>query len=144
MYYTWLYYSLSQVWRSFHSITWSSAVTCTFFIFKQSLHAEFIPRCLWAIVAARSSSSGISCSIILSMLSVSIILSLYRGWRVESFFLNLRTVPGNLAPHYRRRIKNMSPFPFLCRFYQGHPTTIFGKISVRKTIWNLEFSEHLL
>ena len=27
---------------------------------------------------------------------------------------------------------------------QGHPTTIFGKISVRKTIWELEFSEHLL
>ena len=27
---------------------------------------------------------------------------------------------------------------------QGHPTTIFGKISVRKTIWDLEFSEHLL
>ena len=26
---------------------------------------------------------------------------------------------------------------------QGHPTTIFGKISVRKTIWELEFSEHL-
>ena len=24
---------------------------------------------------------------------------------------------------------------------QGHPTTIFGKISVRKTIWDLEFSE---
>ena len=28
--------------------------------------------------------------------------------------------------------------------YQGHPTAIFGKISVRKTIWELEFSEHLL
>ena len=27
---------------------------------------------------------------------------------------------------------------------QGHPTTIFGEISVRKTIWDLEFSEHLL
>ena len=27
---------------------------------------------------------------------------------------------------------------------QGHPTAIFGKISVRKTIWELEFSEHLL
>ena len=27
---------------------------------------------------------------------------------------------------------------------QGHPTVIFGKISVRKTIWELEFSEHLL
>ena len=27
---------------------------------------------------------------------------------------------------------------------QGHPTTIFGKISVRNTIWDLEFSEHLL
>ena len=27
---------------------------------------------------------------------------------------------------------------------QGHPTTIFGKTSVRKTIWDLEFSEHLL
>ena len=27
---------------------------------------------------------------------------------------------------------------------QGHPTAIFGKISVRKTIWDLEFSEHLL
>ena len=27
---------------------------------------------------------------------------------------------------------------------QGHPTTIFGGISVRKTIWNLEFSKHLL
>ena len=27
---------------------------------------------------------------------------------------------------------------------QGHPTTIFGKISVRKTVWDLEFSEHLL
>ena len=29
-------------------------------------------------------------------------------------------------------------------FMRGHPTTIFGKISVRKTIWDLEFSEHLL
>lgn len=29
-------------------------------------------------------------------------------------------------------------------FFQGHPTTIFGKISVRKTIWDLAFSEHLL
>ena len=28
--------------------------------------------------------------------------------------------------------------------YQGHPTTIFGKISVRKTILELEFSKHLL
>ena len=27
---------------------------------------------------------------------------------------------------------------------QGHPTTIFGKRSVRKTIWDLEISEHLL
>ena len=27
---------------------------------------------------------------------------------------------------------------------QGHPTAIFGKISVRKAIWDLEFSEHLL
>ena len=27
---------------------------------------------------------------------------------------------------------------------QGHPTAIFGKISVRKTISELEFSEHLL
>jgi len=26
----------------------------------------------------------------------------------------------------------------------GHPTTIFGRISVRKTIWDLEFSKHLL
>ena len=25
---------------------------------------------------------------------------------------------------------------------QGHPTTTFGMISVRKTIWDLEFSEH--
>ena len=28
--------------------------------------------------------------------------------------------------------------------FQGHPTAIFGKISVRKMIWDLEFSEHLL
>ena len=27
---------------------------------------------------------------------------------------------------------------------QGHPTAIFGKISVRKAIWEPEFSEHLL
>ena len=27
---------------------------------------------------------------------------------------------------------------------QGHPTAMFGKISVRKTIWELEFSVHLL
>ena len=27
---------------------------------------------------------------------------------------------------------------------QGHPTANFGKISVQKTIWELEFSEHLL
>ena len=27
---------------------------------------------------------------------------------------------------------------------QGHPTTIFGKLSVRKTIWDLEFSDHFL
>ena len=32
-----------------------------------------------------------------------------------------------------------------CLVYcQGHPTAIFGKISVRKTIWDLEFSEYLL
>ena len=29
-------------------------------------------------------------------------------------------------------------------FRQGHPTAIFRKISVRKTIWELEFSEYLL
>ena len=29
-------------------------------------------------------------------------------------------------------------------YYQGHPTAIFGKMSVGKTIWDLEFSEHLL
>ena len=29
-------------------------------------------------------------------------------------------------------------------YMQGHPTAIFGKISVWKTIWELEFSEHLL
>ena len=30
-------------------------------------------------------------------------------------------------------------------FLQRHPTSIFGKyLSVRKTIWDLEFSEHLL
>ena len=28
--------------------------------------------------------------------------------------------------------------------YQEHPTTSFGKISVPKTIWDPEFSEHLL
>ena len=28
--------------------------------------------------------------------------------------------------------------------YQGHPTSIFGKIFVPKTIWDLDFSEHLL
>ena len=27
---------------------------------------------------------------------------------------------------------------------QGHPTASFGKISARKAIWDLEFSEHLL
>ena len=27
---------------------------------------------------------------------------------------------------------------------QGHPTSIFGKYLSRKTIWDLEFSEHLL
>ena len=27
---------------------------------------------------------------------------------------------------------------------QGHPKTIFGKLSVRKTIWGLEFSDHFL
>ena len=27
---------------------------------------------------------------------------------------------------------------------QGHPTTIFGRISVQKTILDLEFSKHLL
>ena len=26
--------------------------------------------------------------------------------------------------------------------FQGHPTTIFGKKTVRKTIWDLEFLEH--
>ena len=31
-----------------------------------------------------------------------------------------------------------------CKRKQGHPTAIFGKMSVRKTIWDLEFSEHLL
>ena len=27
---------------------------------------------------------------------------------------------------------------------RGHPTTIFGKLSVRKTTWDLEFSDHFL
>ena len=35
-------------------------------------------------------------------------------------------------------------FSKIRRFIQGHPTAIFGKTSVRKTIWELEFSDHLL
>ena len=41
--------------------------------------------------------------------------------------------------------KNVKTTEYFFRaWYQGHPTAIFGKISVRKTIWELEFSEHLL
>ena len=40
------------------------------------------------------------------------------------------------------------PYISLCRrcsdMSQGHPTTVFGRISVRKTIGDLEFSKHLL
>ena len=39
-------------------------------------------------------------------------------------------------------------FPLACfmllLLLEGHPTVIFGKISVPKTIWELEFSEHLV
>ena len=39
----------------------------------------------------------------------------------------------------------ITPWNFLTvNIYQRHPTAIFGKISVRKAIWDLEFSEHLL
>ena len=37
-----------------------------------------------------------------------------------------------------------SRFLVHCTLTQGHSTAIFGKISVRKTISELEFSEHLL
>lgn len=51
------------------------------------------------------------------MLSVSMILSLYRGWRVESFFLNLRIEPGTLAPSsLSPEDKKYESFS-LCRFY---------------------------
>ena len=43
--------------------------------------------------------------------------------------------------------KNKNVWSYYHKTYnikQGHPTAIFGKISVRKTIWDLEFSEHLL
>ena len=42
----------------------------------------------------------------------------------------------------RRRASHLGRFTLWNN--QGHPTAIFGKISVRKTIWDLEFSEHLL
>ena len=48
---------------------------------------------------------------------------------------------------YNRMFANEKPVSqmvFSLPYRQGHPTTIFGKISVRKTIWDLEFSEHLL
>ena len=42
---------------------------------------------------------------------------------------------------FQRNLKEWQERPWT---YQGHPTTMFGKISVRKTIWDPEFSEHLL
>ena len=47
-------------------------------------------------------------------------------------------MPG-LLPGWNR--KDIEQLP---KFFQGHPAAIFGKISVRKTILDLEFSEHLL
>ena len=42
------------------------------------------------------------------------------------------------------KVQNFSDYSAQYLLEQGHPTAIFGKISVRKTIWDLEFSEHLL
>ena len=49
----------------------------------------------------------------------------------------------NVTDKAKSRSLNISMIT-LTRSVQGHPTAIFGKISVRKTIWELEFSEHLL
>ena len=43
----------------------------------------------------------------------------------------------------RRKVSNAQETDLILN-HQGHPTAIFGKISVRKTIWELAFSEHLL
>ena len=42
------------------------------------------------------------------------------------------------------KILSFSPDYVTTKLSQGHPTSIFGKKPVRKTIWDLEFSEHLL
>ena len=69
-------------------------------------------------------------------------------------FCFTKDVDNFLIAHYhcQKRVKERKVNRNLCapvkprskRDWQGHPTAIFGKISVRKTIWDLEFSEHLL
>ena len=46
-----------------------------------------------------------------------------------------------LTPSYRFFFSKENNLSLI---FQGHPTTIFGKISVRKTIWDLEFSEQFV
>ena len=56
---------------------------------------------------------------------------------------------GHLIAHEMQQ-SSFSPDKAIIRTYasvliiQGHPTTIFGRISVGQTIFDLEFSEHLL
>ena len=48
--------------------------------------------------------------------------------------------------NFRSRVEDFQGrvWIWLGRAWQGHPMTIFGKLSVRKTIWGLEFSYHFL
>ena len=52
---------------------------------------------------------------------------------------------GRQAPIVQKVDNAMTDLKVLgYNFCQGHPTAILGKISVRKTIRDLKFSEHLL
>ena len=92
-----------QVWRCFHSITWSSGVTCTFVIFKRSLHSEFIPRCLWAIWNCRYKVflfRNFLLNNFLSMLSVPLLLLLWCFTRYfSSVFADYLVLPHVFQSH---------------------------------------------
>ena len=70
-------------------------------------------------------------------------VSCYEEGQIKGFchFKPRRTTilrPRDFRKEVKESIEEMAGY------VQGHPTTIFGKISVRKTICDLEFSEHLL
>ena len=120
-------------------------IGCRFFIARFSVKHESLRICwsptLHKITAtthlyARSIKGLLFAHFLIGSVIGSYLLTTLKSWHatVSKIFWNSKLM--DLWHNY------FFAWPFDNR--QGHPTTIFGRISVRKTILDLEFSEHLL